>query len=192
MTTTHHQIDFGESLRWEPPAGTAEFYVWGKRTADNSIMRWRRVAGYNVVTGMKVTVPESSGNIIIPGGSINMTWSDLLIVFDGFDPELFQITAHDEDMKVISKDLYSIPAPTSTNAASIAAQERKVLQQLLAMRTGLASMEGGHLRVTTPDGTSVERMEIAVLDRRIAEVRARIKWFELAAEGNTMPGLTVW
>ena len=47
MTTTHHQIDFGESLRWEPSAGTAEFYVWGKRTADNSIMRWKRVAGYS-------------------------------------------------------------------------------------------------------------------------------------------------
>ena len=44
--TTRHQIEFGESLRWEPPAGTAEFYVWGKRTADNSIMRWRRVAGW--------------------------------------------------------------------------------------------------------------------------------------------------
>ena len=142
MTTTHHRVDFGESLRWEPPAGTAEFYVWGKKTADNSIMRWRRVAGYNVLTGTRVTVPESSGNISIPNGRIDMTWSDLLLVFDGFDPELFQITAHDEDMRVISKDLYSIPAPTSTNAASIAAQERRVLQQLLAMRTGLADLVG--------------------------------------------------
>ena len=50
-------------------------------------MRWKRVAGYNVETGMRVTVPESSGNIIIPSGRIDMTWSDLLIVFDGFDPE---------------------------------------------------------------------------------------------------------
>ena len=192
MTTTHHQIDFGESLRWEPPAGAAEFYVWGKRTADNSIMRWRRVAGYDVLTGTRLTVPESSGNISIPGGRIEMTWSDLLLVFDGFDPELFQITAHDEDMRVISKDLYSIPAPTSTNAASIAAQERRVLQQLLAMRTGLADLVGGHVKVSSPDGTEVERMPLAVLDRRIAEVRARIKWFELSAEGNTMPGLSLW
>ena len=176
----------------EPPAGTAKFFVWGKRTADNAIMRWRRVAGYNVLTSMKVTVPESSGNIAIPNGRIDMTWSDLLIVFDGFDPELFQITAHDEDMLVISIDVYSIPAPTSVNAASIAAQERRVLQQLLAMRSGLASMEGGHIKVETPDGTSVERMEIGVIDRRITEVRARIKWFELAAEGNTMPGLNLW
>ena len=192
MTTTHHQIDFGESLRWEPSAGTAEFYVWGKRTADNSIMRWRRVAGYSVLTGTKLTVPESSGKISIPGGRIEMTWSDLLLVFDGFDPELFQITAHDENMRVISKDLYSIPAPTSINAASIAAQERRVLQQLLAMRTGLADLVGGHVKVSTPDGTQVERMPIAVIDRRISEVRARIAWFEQAAQGNTLPRAEYW
>ena len=192
MTTTHHQIDFGESLRWEPSDGVSQFFVWGKRTADNSIMRWKRVAGYNVETGMRVTVPESSGNIIIPSGRIDMVWSDLLIVFDGFDPELFLISAHDADMRVISKDVYSIPAPTSINAASCAAQERRVLQQLLAMRTGLADLVGGHVKVETPDGTSVERMPLAVLDRRVAEVRARIAWFEAAAAGAVMPGLALW
>ena len=192
MTTTHHQIDFGESLRWEPPAGTAKFFVWGKRTVSNEIMRWKRVAGFNVATGMRITVPESSGNIIIPSGRIDMTWSDLLIVFDGFDPELFQVTAHDEDMRVISIDIYSLPAPTITNAASIAAQERRLLKQLLEMRSGLASMQGGHIRVSTPDGTEVERMEIAVIDRRVAEVRARIAWFEQAAAGDVMPGVSFW
>ena len=102
------------------------------------------------------------------------------------------ISAHDADMRVISKDVYSIPAPTTTNSASIAAQERRVLKQLLEMRSGLASMAGGHVKVSTPDGTEVERMPIAVIDRRIIEVRARIRWFELAAEGNTMPGLALW
>ena len=192
MTTTHHHIDFGESLRWEPPPGTAEFYVWGKMTASNQIMRWRRVAGYNVLTSMKVSVPESAGNVSIPNGRIEMTWSDLLLVFDGFDTELFQITAHDEDMRVISKDLYSIPAPTSTNAASIAAQERKVLQQLLAMRSGLADLVGGHVKVKTPDGTEVERMPIAVIDKRISEIRARIAVFEAAAQGNDLPSAVYW
>ena len=192
MTTTHHQIDFGESLRWEPSDGVSQFFVWGKRTADNSIMRWKRVAGYNVETGMRVTVPESSGNIIIPSGRIDMVWSDLLIVFDGFDPELFLISAHDADMRVISKDVYSIPAPTSTNSSSIASQERKVLQQLLEMRSGLAGMSAGHISVKTPDGTEVERMPIAVVDKRISELRARIAWFEAAAEGNHMPGPAYW
>ena len=193
MTTTqHHVINFGESLRWVPSDGVSQFFVWGKRTADNSIMRWKRVAGYNVETGMRVTVPESSGNISIPNGRIDMVWSDLLIVFDGFDPELFQITAHDEDMKVISIDIYSIPAPTSTNASSIAAQERRLLKQLLEMRSGLASMKSGHIKISSPDGTDVELMPIAVIDRRISEVRARVAWFESAAEGNHMPGLAFW
>ena len=53
-------------------------------------------------------------------------------------------------------------------------------------------MHGGHVKVSTPDGTEVERMPIAVIDRRITEVRARIKWFELAAEGNALPGLSLW
>ena len=192
MTTILHLIDFGESLLWEPPAGTAEFYVWGKLTADHPIMRWKRVAGYNVLTGTRVSVPEASGNISIPGGRIEMTRSDLLLVFDGFDPELFQVTAHDEDMRVISIDVYSIPAPTSTNAASIAAQERRVLKDLLDMRLGLAGMHGGHVKVVTPDGTEVERMPIAVIDRRISEVRARIAIFEQAAEGNDLPRATYW
>ena len=89
MTTTHHRIDFGESLRWEPADGVAAFFVWAKKTSDNSPMRWRRVAGYNLLTNMPVAVPESSGSTILPGGSIDMSWSDLLIVFDGFDPGTF-------------------------------------------------------------------------------------------------------
>ena len=193
MTTTqHHVINFGESLRWQPTESVVSFFVWGKRTADNSIMRWKRVAGFNVATGMRIPVPESSGNIIIPSGRIDMTWSDLLIVFDGFDPELFQVTAHDEEMTVISIDVFSIPAPTSTNASSIAAQERRLLKQLLEMRSGLASMKSGHIKVSSPDGTEVELMPIAVIDRRISEVRARIAIFEQAAEGNDLPRATYW
>ena len=80
----------------------------------------------------------------------------------------------------------------STNAASIAAEERQLLQQLLAMRTGLASMQSGHVKVKSPDGTELELMPIAVIDRRIAEVRARIVWFEQAAEGNDLPRAVYW
>ena len=51
---------------------------------------------------------------------------------------------------------------------------------------------GGHVKVSTPDGTQVERMSIAVIDRRISEVRARIAWFEQAAQGNTLPRAEYW
>ena len=81
---------------------------------------------------------------------------------------------------------------SSVNAASVAAQERRLLKQLLEMRSGLASMQSGHIKVKTPDGTEVERMEIAVIDRRVAEVRARIAWFEQAAAGNTLPAAVYW
>ena len=191
-TTYRHDIDFGEALRWEPPAGTAEFFVWAKKTADGSAMRWRRIAGYSLLTHQPVAVPESGGPIQIPGGRLDMAWSDLLMVFDGYDPEIVQVTAHDADAKLISVDLFTLPAPTSTDPAAIAAQERRVLKDLLEMRLGLAGMHGGHVSVKTPDGTEVERMPIAVIDRRVAEVRARIAWFEQAAEGNTLPRAEYW
>ena len=53
-------------------------------------------------------------------------------------------------------------------------------------------MVGGHVSVKTPDGTEVERMPLAVIDKRIAEVRARVAWFEQAAEGNVLPRMEVW
>ena len=161
-------------------------------SADGAAMRWKRVAGYNLLTDMPITVPEASGAIQIPGGRLDMDWGDLLMTFDGFDPEVLQVTANGADARVISVDVYTLPAPTSTDSASIAAQERRVLKDLLEMRLGLSSMHGGHVSVKTPDGTEVERMPIAVVDRRIAEVRARIVWFEQAAQGNILPRAEYW
>ena len=43
--TTRHAIEFGESLVWAPPAGTSEFFLWGKRLADGYAMRWRQIGG---------------------------------------------------------------------------------------------------------------------------------------------------
>ena len=195
MTTTptyRHDIDFGESLRWEPPVGTAEFFVWQKRTADGSAMRWRRVGGFNLLTDRPITIPEASGQIEVPMGRLDMAWGDLLMVYDGFDSEIMQVTAHDAGARLITVDIYSLPPPTSTDPAVVAAQERRVLADLLKMRLGLSAMHGGHVSVKTPDGTEVERMPIAVVDKRIAEVRARIAWFEQAAEGNTLPRAEYW
>ena len=121
-----------------------------------------------------------------------MAWPDLLTNFDGFDPEILQVTAHRIDSQLISIDVYALPAPTSINAASIAAQERRVLKNLLEMRLGLSALHAGHIKVSTPDGTEVERMDIGALDRRIAEVRARIAWFEQAAGGNIVPRQEHW
>ena len=148
--TNRHDIDFGESLRWEPPPLTAEFFLWAKQTADGSAIRWKRVGGFDVLRGMPISVPEATGAIQIPDARLDMGWGDLLITFDGFDPEILQVTAHDAGARIITVDVYTLPAPTSTDPAAIAAQERRVLKDLLEMRLGLAGMVGGHVSVKTP------------------------------------------
>ena len=193
-TVYRHQIDFGERVHWTPPPDTAEFYVWSKLTADNAAMRWRRLGGWNIANNAPVSLPDAPGGqgVSISNGEVALDWPDLLMMFDGFDNEIFQITTLNGEGRAVTRDVYSLPAPTSTNASTIAAQERRVLKDLLDMRLGLAGMHGGHVKVSTPDGTQVERMPIAVIDRRISEVRARIAWFEAAVQGDTMPRVEYW
>ena len=192
IPTTRHAVEYGESLRWEPPAGTSEFFLWGKRLADGYAMRWRQIGGYSLETDSAIDVPPGPGAVSIAGPLLDMPWTDLLTTFDGFDTEILQVTAHGIDARLVSIDVYALPAPTSINAASIAAQERRVLRDLLEMRLGLSSLTAGNIKISDPSGTEVERMDIGALDRRIAEIRARIAWFEEAAEGNIMPRQEHW
>ena len=196
VTSTRHQIEFGEGVRWTPPPGTGAFFAWGKHADADTAMRWRRLAGWDVANNTSVSIPDapSGRGVQLSNAQVSMNWTDLLALFDGFDSEIMQITTHadEEALALLTRDVFMLPAPTSTNAATIAAQERRVLKQLLEMRAGLADLAGGHIKVSTPDGTEVERMPIAVVDRRIAELRARIAWFEQAAEGIHTPGVTYW
>ena len=196
VTSTRHQIEFGESVRWTPPPGTGAFFAWGKHAEADTAMRWRRLAGWDVAGNRAVSIPDapSGSGVQLSAAIVAMSWTDLLVLFDGFDNEIMQITTHadEAEMALVTRDVFMLPAPTSTNAATIAAQERKLLKQLLEMRSGLADLVGGHIKVSTPDGTEVERMPIAVLDRRIMEVRARIAWFEQAADGIATPGVAYW
>ena len=193
--TYRRNIDFGESLAWTPPADAAEFYLWGKIGDTDSAIRWRRTAGWNIANAAAIDLPEAPHQytITLTGPQIALGWTELQTMFDGFDSEIAQVTAHGADDALLSRDVYHIPTPSSTNAATIAAQERRILKQLLA-----AVMTEGNVnslvqyKVSTPDGTTVERLSLAALDRRIAETRARIAWFEQAAEGNTLPRMEVW
>ena len=42
------------------------------------------------------------------------------------------------------------------------------------------------------EGEGHELMELAALDRRVAEIRARIVWFDSAAVGNSLPRAEYW
>ena len=195
---TRNNVGFGEGVKWAPPEGAASFFVWVKHTSVDSAMRWRRVAGWDVANNVviPVAIPVGAAEFRVSRAEVVLNWEALLSLFDGYDPEILQFTTHADETADSSalrtRDVYLLPPPASTNAASIAALERRFLGQLLEMRAGLGALAGGHVSVKTPDGTEVERMPIAVVDRRVAEVRARIAWFEQAARGNAWPRAEFW
>ena len=200
ISPSRHELEFGEGLTWLPPALAARFYVWDKTPAfsraDDSgtdggaAPRWVQVAGYDIAgdAAIEITGQETTFELSVLG--VTATWAIIAGAFDGFDPELAMITALDADGLVLTIDRYSMPNPESSAAATIAAQERAYLQSLLNVRSALGGT--GHARVSSPDGTEVERMDIAVFDRRVAECRARIAWFEQAASGNAIPRSEMW
>ena len=196
VSTTRHDIDFGEGIRWTPPAGTGAFFVWSKVASDDAAMRWRRLAGWDVATASAVSIADvpTGVGVQLTAAEVTMDWPGLLALFDGYDNEILQVTSHDGGATTAlrTRDVFLLPPPASTNAASIAALERRFLKQLLEMRAGLGDLVGGHVKVRTADGTEVERIPIAVIDRRVAEVRARIAWFEAAARGNGLPRAEFW
>ena len=208
---TLHDVDFGESMTWTPPAGAARYHVWIKTDsytwfdmADPSEMtygghspRWAQVAGYDVENDAALDFPVAVNakpvpDIEVTADGIEVGWQSALALFDGHDPEvLMMVTALTPDAKVMSIDRYRLPTPTSTDAGTIASQERRLLQTLLNSRERVAA-SGGQAKVMHTEGEGHELMELAALDRRVAEVRARIVWFDTAAVGNTLPRAEHW
>ena len=208
---TLHEVDFGESVTWVPPAGAARYYVWVKTDShtwfddrDPSDMtyggnspRWAQVAGFDVANAAVLDFPvavaakPSAPNIELTAAGIEVGWQTTLSLFDGHDPEVMMITSMTPDAKVMSIDRFRLPTPNSTDASTIASQERRLLQTLLNSREKVAA-SGGKAKVMQTEGEGHELMELAALDRRVAEVRARIVWFDTAAAGNALPRAEFW
>ena len=207
---TLHEVDFGEPLTWVPPAGAARYHVWIKTDShtwfddrDPSDMtyggnspRWAQVAGYDVENDVALDFPvavaaKPAPNIELTASGIEVGWQVALALFDGHDPEVMMVTALTPDAKVMSIDRFRLPTPTSTDASTIAAQERRLLQTLLNTREKVAA-SGGKAKVMQTEGEGHELMELAALDRRVAEIRARIVWFDSAAVGNSLPRAEYW
>ena len=207
---TLHDVDFGESMTWAPPAGAARYHVWIKTDShtwfddrDPSDMtyggnspRWAQVAGYDVENDVALDFPvavaaKPAPNIELTASGIEVGWQVALALFDGHDPEVMMVTALAPDAKVMSIDRFRLPTPTSTDASTIASQERRLLQTLLNSRERVAA-SGGQAKVMGTEGEGHELMELAALDRRVAEIRARIVWFDTAAAGNALPRAEYW
>ena len=61
-------------------------------------------------------------------------WTTMMDLAGGLDNEVMQIVAYDEDGRATQIDRFVVPAPNTTDASTIAAQERRLLQTLYSMR----------------------------------------------------------
>ena len=197
INPSRHELEFGEGLTWATPELAERFYLWTKTAAfsrtdpETLAPTWHQVAGFDIAGRASIPFAHQQTDYTLTAAGVVASWSTVLAGFDGHDPELAMITSLDAAGRALSIDRYSMPNPESTGAATIAAQERAYLQSLLNARARVAS-SGGNARVSAADGTEVERMDLAALDRRVAEARARIAWFEKAAAGNSLPRAEHW
>ena len=120
-----------------------------------------------------------------------MPWITLTDLAEGLDTEIVQFIAYDGDGRAMQIDRFAVPAPNATDVSTIAAQERRLVQTLLQARERAAGT-GGVPRHDEGEGVRDEYESLAVLDRRIAETRARVAWLEAAANGNILPQIETW
>ena len=173
------------TLAWAQAHGHIEHNVAGA---------WKEIGGYDIaadeVIEFKDNVAENFESVATAAGA-TVPWAAMVGLGGGLDSEAIQFIAYDADGRALRIDRYSVPAPNATDASTIAAQERRLLQTLLHARERAAG-QGGIRKIGAAEGTGDEFESLAVLDRRIGEVRARIAWFEQAAEGNTLPRAEYW
>ena len=116
---------------------------------------------------------------------------DALREFAGSQTEALLVIAYVSG-KAIRRTVFRVDPPSSIDPTVIAAQERRVLQSLLRARDESAG-QGARVKLDLGDDSGAEEFEsLAVLDRRIAECRARIAWFEAAASGDNLPRAVYW
>ena len=156
---------------------------------------WTEAGGYDITADAEIDSGIEGAKRLtgyeLDANGVTMTWRALLVIAQGALNEPVQIIAYAPDGRAMRIDRYAVPAPSSTEAGLIAAQERRFLEHLLAARESAAVTGGAKVR-EAGEGERVEYESLAVLDRRIAEVRARIVWFDTAAEGNALPRQEFW
>ena len=213
VTPNIHHLEFGEDATWTAPAAATKWLAWrrtelqpihnatepdgGGSGYGGSPPTWAEIGGFDVAGGAVISAEAKDSGVtgfagIASAAGVTIRWAALMELADGLDTEVVQIVAYDADGRAMQIDRYSVPAPSSTSASVIAAQERRLLQSLLLSRERAAATGGVRKIGGDESGPGDEYESLAVLDRRVAEVRARIAWFEAAARGNTLPRAEFW
>ena len=210
------EVEFGEDVLYSPPSGSDRWSAF-RRSPIMSMMSpdsagshentyggppptWTIIGGWDIRAGVYIPPGWKTGNLETPATGFKeassadgfaIEWHALAeSAADGLRSTLMVIAY--VDGRAVHKVIYRVPPPASIDATVICAQERRLLQSLLLVRDKRAG-SGGIIKHDHGNEVGSEEFEsLAVLDRRIAEVRARIAWFELAAEGNDLPGSAYW
>ena len=210
-------LEFGEDASYTPPIGSTRWSVF-RRTDLLPPMRmdhegnpgithgglppqWVIFGGWDISTDSYI--PQPTGTPLAElradvrgfqakasATGFTVEWNTLRAFTGGLQREALMVVAYISG-KAIRKTIFRVPAPSSIDPGVIAAQERRTLQSLLVIRDKRAGA-GGVIKTDHGDGAGEEFESLAVLDRRIAECRARIAWFEQASEGNPLPRAVYW
>ena len=205
------EVEFGEDTRYSPPPG-ADRWTAFRRTDIMGAMSeagfanpnityggepptWAVMGGWNILTDAFIPLPEFTGSITAPATGFEhvasaagfaVDWNTLASATASGLREALMVVAY-ENGRATHKTMFRVPAASAIDPTVIAAQERRLLQSLLLTRDKRAG-SGGIIKQDHGEASGEEFESLAVLDRRIAECRARIAWFEQAAEGNDLPG----
>ena len=209
------EVDFGEDFRYSPPPGADRWSAFRRSsimaamspsgfananiTYGGAPPTWIIIGGWNIAADEFLPLPEFTGCLEAPATGFEHAASA-----DGFAVEWHTLAAAAaeglrEALMVVAylsgrafhKTIFRVPPPAAIDATVIAAQERRLLQSLLLARDSRAGA-GGIIKIEHGEGSGEEYESLAVLDRRISECRARIAWFEQAAEGNDLPAAVYW
>ena len=209
------EIEFGEDARYSPPAGAERWSAFSRTDLLSSLNdeprgsplithgghppQWALIGGWNITADTFIPPPSTAGS---PRANVTgfedaastagfaIEWATLAAASASGLREPLMVLAY-VDGKAVMRTIFRTPASSAIDPTVIAAQERLLLQSLLRSRDQRAG-SGGIIKHDHGEGSGEEFESLAVLDRRIAECRARIAWFEQAAQGNILPRAEYW
>ena len=209
------EIEFGEDAGYSPPPGADRWSAFSRTDILSSLNdeargsplithggcapQWAIIGGWDITANTFIPPPSTAGspraNVTGFEGAASaagfaIEWDTLAAASASGLREPLMVLAY-VDGKAISRTIFRTPASSAIDPTVIAAQERMYLQSLLRIRDQRAG-SGGIIKHDMGEGAGEEFESLAVLDRRIAEARARIAWFEQAAEGDSLPRAVYW
>ena len=209
------ELDFGEDAVYAPPPEADRWSAFrhsavmpamsesgfgnANITYGGAPPQWVIIGGWDVAADTYIPPPSTVGQPcadvtgfedIASAAGFTVTWNTIAAATAGGLREVLMVIAY-ADGKAFRRAVYRAPASSAIDPVVIAVQERRLLQSLLLARDSRAGA-GGIIKIEHGEGSGEEYESLAVLDRRISECRARIAWFEQAAEGNDLPAAVYW